>query len=252
MIFLLLPLLCYCLSLLQNQTCCRRLHLSTAKIHGRMAVSRNTNPPQVKSPEGSSSAGWDPRKQRIDDQVDIEEIGVKPLSWSQSLIHSAYGSAESIATAPDLDLEDEQSRMMLASPLKIREREENEGQARAYHSERESLMIHSCRPDVSGKPDAECVQKREASAQRTQACDSRRESLMTSSCRDLEVSGKPDAGFSCHSESSQNTFSERDRSNESGNRFENSVHSVFRFADPTNVGKPLVDGNKQQSTRWRK
>ena len=67
---------------------------------------------------------------------------------------------------------------------------------------------------------------------------------MTSSSRDLEVSGKRDAVFSCHSESSQNTFSERDRSNEPGNHFESGVHSVFRFADPSNVGKSLLDGNK--------
>ena len=65
-----------------------------------------------------------------------------------------------------------------------------------------------------------------------------------SSSRDLEISGKPDAMFSCHSESSQNTFSERDRSSESGNRFESRFHSVFRFADPANVGKSLFDGNK--------
>ena len=50
--------------------------------------------------------------------------------------------------------------------------------------------------------------------------------------------------FSCHIGSSQNTFSERDRSNESRNRFESGVHSVFKFADPAHVGKSLVDGNK--------
>ena len=66
---------------------------------------------------------------------------------------------------------------------------------------------------------------------------------MTSSSRDLEVSGKLAAVFSCLNESSQNTFSERDRSNEPGNRFESSVHSVFRFADPASVGKSLLDGN---------
>ena len=82
-------------------------------------------------------------------------------------------------------------------------------------------MVQSSRNlEVSGKPDAECVQKREANAQRTQAYHSRRESLMVSSSRELEVSGKLDAMFSCHSESSQNRFSERDRSNEPGNRFE--------------------------------
>ena len=114
------------------------------------------------------------------------------MPYIQSLIHSAYDSAESIATPPDSGLEDE---------------EENEGQTRAYHSERESLMINSSRNhEVSGKPDPECVQKREANAQRTQAYHSKQESLMTSSSRNLEVSGKPDAVFSCHSESSQNTF----------------------------------------------
>ena len=48
--------------------------------------------------------------------------------------------------------------------------------------------------------------------------------------------------------SSQNTFSEIDRSNdrssEEGNRFESGVHFVFEFADPANVGKSLLDGNK--------
>ena len=167
------------------------------------------------------------------------------MSYSQSLVHSAHDSADSIATPPDSDLEDERLRKMLASPLYIQEREEDEGQVRAYHSERESLMVQSSwNPEVSGKPYADCVQKRQANAQRAQACHSRRESLMTSSVRDLEVSGKPDAVFSCHSESCQNTFSERDRSDQPGNRFESSVHSVFRFADRTNIGKSLLDGNK--------
>ena len=48
--------------------------------------------------------------------------------------------------------------------------------------------------------------------------------------------------FSCHSESSQNTCSERDRSNDPGNRFESGDHYVFRFADLANVGKSLLDG----------
>ena len=52
------------------------------------------------------------------------------------------------------------------------------------------------------------------------------------------------AVFSCHRESSQNTLSERDRNNEYGNRFKSSVHSVFRFADPANVGKSFLDRNK--------
>ena len=58
---------------------------------------------------------------------------------NQSLVHSAYDSVESNATLPDSDLEDERLCKMLASPLYIQEREENEGQARAYHFEREKF-----------------------------------------------------------------------------------------------------------------
>ena len=133
----------------------------------------------------------------------------------------------------------------MASPLYIREREESEGQARAYHSERESLMIRSSRnPEVSGKPDAECVQKWEASAQRTQAYHSRRECLMTNSSRDLEVSGKPDAVFSCHYESSQNTFS---KETEVTNRETSSRVVFILLLWPSNVGRCLLDGNKDHS-----
>ena len=92
------------------------------------------------------------RAQQDPVQDDNEEIGVKPLSCSQSSTNSAYDSAESIATPPDSDLEDEQLRKMLASPPYT---------------------------EVSGKPDAESAQKREANAQRAQAYHSWRESLMT-------------------------------------------------------------------------
>ena len=93
-----------------------------------------------------------PQNQTIDDQDDIEEIGVKPLSHSQSLIHSADDSAESIATPHDSDFEDEQLRKMLASPL--RNERKMKDKTRAYHSKRESLMINSFRnSEVSGRPD---------------------------------------------------------------------------------------------------
>ena len=108
----------------------------------------------------------------------MEEISVEQLaSAPQPMTYSAYDSAEGIA--PDSDLDDEQIRRMLASPLKIREGEENEGVSQAYHSERESLMTQSSwNPGTSGKPDAMCVQKREANAKRHQAYHSGRESLM--------------------------------------------------------------------------
>ena len=43
-----------------------------------------------------------PQNQIIDDQDDTEESGVKPLSYSQSLIHSAYDSAETHCDATRL------------------------------------------------------------------------------------------------------------------------------------------------------
>ena len=89
-----------------------------------------------------------------------------------------------------------------------------------------------------------CVQEGEGNEGQARAYHFERESLITSSSRDFQVSGKPDAVFSCHSESSQNTFSQRDRSNEPGNRFESSVHSDLGFADPASDGKSLLDGNK--------
>ena len=85
---------------------------------------------------------------------DLQLQGIQANVEKLSYIQSQCDSAESIATPPDSDLEDEQLRKMLASPLYV-----------AYHSERESLMIHSSRnPAVSGEPGAECVQKLEASA----------------------------------------------------------------------------------------
>ena len=119
------PLLCYYRPLLRTQICCRRIRLSTAKIRGRMVLLRNSTSPQVMNPrESSSTRIWSNHKSNIDDQDDVKEIGVKPQSLCQSLTHSDYDSAESIATPPDSDVADEQLGKMLASPLYVREREE--------------------------------------------------------------------------------------------------------------------------------
>ena len=59
------------------------------------------------------------------------------------------------------------------------------------------------------------------------------------SSRKPRVSGKPDAMFSFDNDPTLNTFSARNRGNEPGDQFESSVHSVFRFADPSNVGEDL-------------
>ena len=84
---------------------------------------------------------------------------------------STYDSAESIATPPlESDLNDEQIRALLASPL--------------------------------------FLQKREASADRSQVCHSVRKNLMSSSSRAPKSTGKPVALFSSKSRSSQEVFSD--------------------------------------------
>ena len=50
-----LPILCHCHPLLRSQTCRPRVHSSTVKIHGGVALLRNFILPQVMSPRRSSS-----------------------------------------------------------------------------------------------------------------------------------------------------------------------------------------------------
>ena len=183
--------------LLPTHTCCSRAQLSTVKIHGRMVLLRNSTPPQVMSPKGSSSTGlWSTQKNQIINEQDyIQEIGVQLLSCSQSLIHSAYDSAEALRRHPTRTSKtNNYVRCWLHHCIYGNERE-TEGQARAYHSERESLMINSSRnPEVSGKPDAGC-------------CTEARSNCTTNTSLSLPKRKLDDNFFSrSHSESSQNTF----------------------------------------------
>ena len=105
---------------------------------------------------------------------------------------------------------------MLASPLYAYGRGEKVGSSR--------------RPTASGKPEAVIIQKRGASAQRAQADHSRRETLKSHSSQEPRASGKLDALFSS-------------RSDEPGNQFES---SMFKFADPSKLGRSLLEGNKDR------
>ena len=133
------------------------------------------------STEFHSSTGYEPKRtelnwillqnQIIDDQDDIEEIGVKPLSYSQSLIHSAYDSAEALRRRPTRTSKTNNYVRCWLHHCIIRN-DKNEGQIRAYHSERESLMINSSRnPEVSGKLDAECTGTNTSSSLKTRKLD---------------------------------------------------------------------------------
>ena len=98
-----LSLSCYCRPRLQTQTCCPRIHLSIVKIHGEDSTSTEFHTFTSYEPKTIelNKILVKPQSQITDDPDDTEEIGVKLLSYSQSLVHSASDSAESIATPPD-------------------------------------------------------------------------------------------------------------------------------------------------------
>ena len=117
--------------------------------------------------------------------------------------------AESIA---DSDLEVGELRKMLAAPLKRQNRED---------------CKTSRMSTAPGKP-AAMIQERGASAKRTQADHSRPESLMSNSSQEPIASEKFAAMFSSGNE-------------EPGNQFKS---SVFKHADPANLGRSLLEGNE--------
>ena len=99
---------------------------------------------------------------------------------------------------------------MLASPLYIQDRGD-------YESSRKPSS-------AAGKPEAEIIHERGASAKRTQA--DLRKSLTSSSSQEPSAPVKPAAMFSLGIE-------------EQGNQFKS---SVFKFADPSNLGRSLLEG----------
>ena len=142
---------------------------------------------------------------------DVDEFGKvdAEMSYLQSKMHSECDSAESIA---DSDLEDGELRKMLASPLYMQNGEDCES---------------SRMPLAQWKP-AALLQERGASAKRTQADHSRRENLLSSSSQEPSAPEKPAALFSFGSE-------------KPGNQLKS---SIFKHADPSNLGTSLLEGNK--------
>ena len=86
-----------------------------------------------------------------------------------------------------------------------------------------------------------CIQEREASAQRSQVYHSEREHLMSSSYQDPTSTGKPVAVFASQSRLNQDTFP---RETNLLMSFFGSNEPIFRFSNPANVAKSLLDGNR--------
>ena len=200
------PLQSYLHLLLHFQTRWRTIHIYPAKIHGGVVEPRNSHLPQVMNWARQESWSWTSRsitRKNYGRWLSVSNHWRYELirgNWCKTaVLHPItytlrFDSAESIA---DSDLEDGQLWRML------------------------TLLL--------GKLDAMEIQMGGASAQPTQADHSRRESLMSSSSREPRASGKLDAMFSFSSEATLDTFSVRNRSNEPGNQFENTVHSVLKI-----------------------
>ena len=134
-----------------------------------LQASRTDRRPQlsVALTEQPHFTGYEP-KQLVEDQdykhfsgdgqfTEHMDLRVKLLSFHQSIIASTYDSAESIATPPESDFDDEQLRALLASPLYLQEREASAEKTQVYHSERGNLISSlSQDPICTGKPVALC------------------------------------------------------------------------------------------------
>ena len=92
-------------------------------------------------------------------------VQVKPLFFHRPSMTSTFDSAENIATpSPESDLDDEQIRTMLASPLYLQEREASADRSRVQDSLRRllkrKLSVKFISLSRQGKPVArECTRK---------------------------------------------------------------------------------------------
>ena len=146
------------------------------------------------------------RNSLSEDMDEFGKVGAE-VSYLQSQMHSDYDSTESIA---DSDLEDGELRKMLASPLYLQNREDCE----------------SSRMPIATVKLAALLQERGPSAKRAQA--DLRKGLMSSSSQEPSALGKPAAMFPSESQEPRNQL----------------TSSVFKHADPSHLGRSLLDGNK--------
>ena len=119
-----------------------------------MTVLRIQNLAQVMSPRGLSTTRSSLSKEHSSEESQIPETEDKgkelkndPFSepYNQSLLSSTQESIESLATAQEADLDDEQIRALLASPRYLPVREARAERSHIYHSDREGLISSSSR-----------------------------------------------------------------------------------------------------------
>ena len=135
------------------------------------------------------------------------KIYVSNLFFHQPSRASTCDSAESIVRPPpDSDLDNEQIRALLASPLYLQDREANAERSQVYHTERENLMSSSSQDPIRRWDPSRC--------------------------------------FSSKNRSNQETFSNRDDFSLRHQRVFGSNEPFFRFSNPVTSAKSLLDGNR--------
>ena len=93
----------------------------------------------------NSLTGYEPK-----DLIEVNDTEVTPTLFHRPSMTSTYDSAQSIATPPlEADLDDEQIKAMLASPLYRQEREKQvQTNQLVYHSDRENSVSSSSRGET--------------------------------------------------------------------------------------------------------
>ena len=141
---------------------CTPIRLATRPSTGPLQISSSDEIHHFDDPTNVSSgsladihslAGYEPK-----DLAEKYNLAlVRPLFFHRPSMTSTCDSAESIATsAPESDLDDEQIRHMLASPLYLLEREASADRSRVYHSFTENSVISSSHfRESTGRPCSE-------------------------------------------------------------------------------------------------
>ena len=189
----------------------RRFNHELAPIHTALEVTVSRNPIllQVMSPsgvvDGINTIVTEQEGAQSTEESQVPEFEEKfSLPYNQSLLSSTQDSMESIAVPQEAALDDEQIRILLASPRYLLERQ--------------------------------------ASAERSQVNHFGREGLMSSSSQSLNFfgTGKPVAWLSLQKRMRQDDSSKREQPAEVSRFYE----SVFRDANPANDAKSLLKGNR--------
>ena len=112
--------------------------LLTSSSHGDYTCADSSNVSFGPMAETTSPTGYEPKN-----LIEGNSMEVKLMFFHKPSMTSTNDTSESIATACESDLADDQIRNMLAAPLYLQEREASADRSRVYHSFRENSVSSS-------------------------------------------------------------------------------------------------------------